>query len=641
MVAAGGLHIIGTERHESRRIDNQLRGRAAPPGRPGLLALLPLARRRPDEAVRLRARRGPHGAAGPRGRRRDRVQARVQDDRERPDPRRGLQLRHPQARRRVRRRHQQAARDHLRRARQGPAQRGPDRDGPRVPRRRGRGDGDQYLGGGSPAEWNLEGLSAALRAMGLDGPRPREEALDEAGDSATSSCEYIRDLVGRPRSRRASAGARRRGLVAGRAVRAAAHDRQPVGRAPHRARRHAPGHRPPRLRPAGPAQRVPQGGVPPLRGAVATSSGARSRRRSSGSPSSASRRPCRCPAPASPHGRRQEHTQPTGRSTGVRRTTRRPATARSAARRRRGGRHGRAPPAAGSAALAAGAGAAAGDPGLPADPMRTARETPGDAAAATGARRRASPRPARGSGATTRAGAARARSTRSVTGPDPRPDARDLVRLFLIGGLAVAVAAGVATFRIWQQGDRDEQRPADAIVVLGAAQYDGRPVARVRGPARARRRAVARGPRQGVRRHRRQAAGRSDDRGGRRPRVRDRARRPGRGDLRRGRGAQHADLAARPWPTSCEPGTWAAPFSSRTRRTCCGSCGSPTDLGLEAYGSPTRTSPVQRDPLRTRPGDAHELGALAVYFVSGGRRWSRRSRCRIRRPARRRPRARP
>jgi preprotein translocase subunit SecA len=25
----GGLHIIGTERHESRRIDNQLRGRAA------------------------------------------------------------------------------------------------------------------------------------------------------------------------------------------------------------------------------------------------------------------------------------------------------------------------------------------------------------------------------------------------------------------------------------------------------------------------------------------------------------------------------------------------------------------------------------------------------------------------------------
>lgn len=31
----GGLHIIGTERHESRRIDNQLRGRCARQGDPG------------------------------------------------------------------------------------------------------------------------------------------------------------------------------------------------------------------------------------------------------------------------------------------------------------------------------------------------------------------------------------------------------------------------------------------------------------------------------------------------------------------------------------------------------------------------------------------------------------------------------
>lgn len=33
--AAGGLHIVGTERHESRRIDNQLRGRAGRQGDPG------------------------------------------------------------------------------------------------------------------------------------------------------------------------------------------------------------------------------------------------------------------------------------------------------------------------------------------------------------------------------------------------------------------------------------------------------------------------------------------------------------------------------------------------------------------------------------------------------------------------------
>ena len=33
--AAGGLKIIGTERHESRRIDNQLRGRSGRQGDPG------------------------------------------------------------------------------------------------------------------------------------------------------------------------------------------------------------------------------------------------------------------------------------------------------------------------------------------------------------------------------------------------------------------------------------------------------------------------------------------------------------------------------------------------------------------------------------------------------------------------------
>ena len=35
VIAAGGLHIVGTERHEARRIDNQLRGRAGRQGDPG------------------------------------------------------------------------------------------------------------------------------------------------------------------------------------------------------------------------------------------------------------------------------------------------------------------------------------------------------------------------------------------------------------------------------------------------------------------------------------------------------------------------------------------------------------------------------------------------------------------------------
>ena len=46
VVALGGLHILGTERHEARRIDNQLRGPRRTPGRPRLLAILPFAGRR-------------------------------------------------------------------------------------------------------------------------------------------------------------------------------------------------------------------------------------------------------------------------------------------------------------------------------------------------------------------------------------------------------------------------------------------------------------------------------------------------------------------------------------------------------------------------------------------------------------------
>ena len=44
VLAAGGLYIIGTERHESRRIDNQLRGRSGRQGDPGASAFLSFTR---------------------------------------------------------------------------------------------------------------------------------------------------------------------------------------------------------------------------------------------------------------------------------------------------------------------------------------------------------------------------------------------------------------------------------------------------------------------------------------------------------------------------------------------------------------------------------------------------------------------
>ena len=46
VVAMGGLHILGTERHEARRIDNQLARARRTPGRSRLVAIFPFARRR-------------------------------------------------------------------------------------------------------------------------------------------------------------------------------------------------------------------------------------------------------------------------------------------------------------------------------------------------------------------------------------------------------------------------------------------------------------------------------------------------------------------------------------------------------------------------------------------------------------------
>ncbi len=70
-----GLHIIGTERHESAPHRPPAARPLRPPGRPRLVALLPLARGRPDAPVRLRAHRGHHGPPRRGGGRGDRAPA--------------------------------------------------------------------------------------------------------------------------------------------------------------------------------------------------------------------------------------------------------------------------------------------------------------------------------------------------------------------------------------------------------------------------------------------------------------------------------------------------------------------------------------------------------------------------------------
>jgi preprotein translocase subunit SecA len=101
VLAAGGLFVLGTERHESRRIDNQLRGRSGRQGDPGLSRFyLSLD----DDLLRIF---GPQtmfaklmnkNLAGRRG---DHLALDLQGDRDRAEEGRGAQLRHPQAGRRI------------------------------------------------------------------------------------------------------------------------------------------------------------------------------------------------------------------------------------------------------------------------------------------------------------------------------------------------------------------------------------------------------------------------------------------------------------------------------------------------------------------------------------------------------------
>jgi len=94
--AAGGLAIIGTERHESRRVDRQLRGRAGRQGDPGSSQFFVSLE---DDLMRLFGSGriayvdGPHGPQRGRG---DSGRHDDQGDRTRAEEGRGEQLRHPQ-----------------------------------------------------------------------------------------------------------------------------------------------------------------------------------------------------------------------------------------------------------------------------------------------------------------------------------------------------------------------------------------------------------------------------------------------------------------------------------------------------------------------------------------------------------------
>jgi uncharacterized SAM-binding protein YcdF (DUF218 family) len=194
---------------------------------------------------------------------------------------------------------------------------------------------------------------------------------------------------------------------------------------------------------------------------------------------------------------------------------------------------------------------------------------------------------------------------------------RDLVLVAVLGCLAIAIVAGYTTYRVWVQGQRDDQQPADAIVVMGAAQYNGRPSpmfeARLEHAVELYRAGVA--PRLVV------TGGKAA------------------GDLTTEAASARAFAMARGVPgdmilvedqsrTTLESiravgGVMRAnglenavfvsdrPHMLRVLRMA-------ADDGITAWGSPTGTSPLENDTMARVDATIHELGALAQYFLIGG-----------------------
>lgn len=194
---------------------------------------------------------------------------------------------------------------------------------------------------------------------------------------------------------------------------------------------------------------------------------------------------------------------------------------------------------------------------------------------------------------------------------------RDLRRLAVVGCLAVAIVGGYTSYRVWEQGQRDEQRPAAAIVVMGAAQYDGRPsrlfAARLDHAVALYQAGVA--PRLVV------TGGKAEG-----DRTSEAATAWGyvftRGvpsdailmeDGSRSTFESIRAVAAVMRANDLDSAVFVSdrPHMLRVLRMA-------ADAGIEAWGSPTGTSPIEGDPLGWADATAHELGALATYFLFGG-----------------------
>ena len=193
---------------------------------------------------------------------------------------------------------------------------------------------------------------------------------------------------------------------------------------------------------------------------------------------------------------------------------------------------------------------------------------------------------------------------------------RLFARLVIAGLIAGIAIGGYAAYRIWDQGNRDERTPSDAIVVMGAAQYDGRPspvfAARLDHAIALYHDGVA--PRLIVTGGKREGDRTTEAASARSYAIEHGV--PENAILSEDASRTTLQSIRRVAALMRDKDIGSAVFVSdpshmlRVLRMA-------SDEGINGYGSPTRTSPLERDPLARVDAIVHELGALAVYFVSG------------------------
>lgn len=193
---------------------------------------------------------------------------------------------------------------------------------------------------------------------------------------------------------------------------------------------------------------------------------------------------------------------------------------------------------------------------------------------------------------------------------------RALVRVVLLGVVTTTAVGAYAAYRIWEQAGRDERRSADAIVVMGAAQYDGRP-----SPLFAARLDHA------IALYHEGLAPRLIVTGGKREGDRTTEAASARQYAVRHDVPEDAILAEDTSRTTLQSIRGVAGLMEGGGLRTAVFVSDPThmlrvlriasDVGIEAYGSPTRTSPLEDEMVSRIDATVHELGALAVYFVAG------------------------